>query len=319
MDQLLGSLKVSRSLSSVAFYIFIFVLILVIIGVSAASYLFLKGYSVSQLQTTFPTVPVNTVLYILAGVIVFVVLLTLIGTNFDFYFAPKAKTGINRSTPTSSVFWKPGSGSPPQDPINMRVESDEFPMSSSDTYSVGIEISVYDTRSSDTQGPYRHIVHRGTDELIRYKAGSPGSVPKGQGGLNDGLPEQMNPGVFLDRFTNDLIIFVDTDPTGSGESSYRESVRISDIPLRKPFYVHLSLHDQLLEVYINCRLAATKLLSGTPRAVPNEWYGRIGFARAAALLQNLRLWNSDLYAFELRTMCPVIVIPPNVAPTSCSV
>ncbi len=148
--------------------------------------------------------------------------------------------------------------------------------------------------------------------------GKPDVPGTGQGGLADGLPTQMNPGIFLDKFTNDLIVFVDTDPAKQGDTGFRESVRISDIPLKKPFYVHVSVHDQILEVYVNCRLAATKLLQGSPRAVPNDWYGRIGFARAAALIQNLRLWDIDLYAFEVLKLCPPIVVLPNTAPSSCS-
>ena len=314
MDQLIDSLKVSRSESSTVFYIFLVVLGLCILGGSFTTYLFLKVYSVAQLQTRFPTVPVNQLLYGIAAIVIVTIILTLLGANLDISISRK-NTGINRALPPSTVFWKPASGPNPQDPINLRVESDEFPMSKPDNYSMALEVSVYDSRSDNTAGPYRHIVHRGTDELVKGKPDVPGT---GQGGLADGLPTQMNPGIFLDKFTNDLIVFVDTDPVKQGDTGFRESVRISDIPLKKPFYVHVSVHDQILEVYVNCRLAATKLLQGSPRAVPNDWYGRIGFARAAALIQNLRLWDIDLYAFEVLKLCPPIVVLPNTAPSSCS-
>uniref|UniRef100_A0A6C0L046 Uncharacterized protein n=1 Tax=viral metagenome TaxID=1070528 RepID=A0A6C0L046_9ZZZZ len=314
MDQLIDSLKVSRSESSTVFYIFLTVFALCILGGSFSTYLFLKGVSIAQIQTRFPTVPVNQILYGLAASVGLMVILTLLGANLDISISRK-NTGINRSLPPSTTFWKPATGQNPQDPINLRVESDEFPMSKPDIYSMAVEVSVYDSRSENSSGPYRHILHRGTDELIKFKSDVPGT---GQGGLSDGLPTQMNPGIFLDKFTNDLIVFVDTDPVKSGDTGFRESVRISDIPLKKPFYVHVSVHDQILEVYVNCRLAATKLLQGSPRAVPNDWYGRIGFARAAALIQNLRLWDIDLYAFEMLKLCPPIVVLPNTAPSSCS-
>ena len=175
---------------------------------------------------------------------------------------------------------------------------------------------VTDTRTIDKFGPYRHLVHRGTDDLSKFIPNTPGSDRKGAGGLNDGLPTQMNPGIFVDQFSNDLIIFVDTDPIQDGAQAYRESVRIPDIPLNKGFYIHLTIHDRLLEVYLNCRLAATKLLHGTPRAVPNDWFGRTGFSRARAIIQNMSLWDSNLYAIELRNKCPGFVLHKELAPTS---
>jgi len=315
MDRLIDSLKVSRSTSSWAFYVFIAVLAFSIIAATTSAYLFFKGVSVQQIQARFPTIPINTILYALAATISVVIVLTLLGANFEFSIRPKTG-GINRSMPPSQVFWK--MGNPPQDPVNLKLQSDEFPMRVSDVYTASIEVSIYDARSNDNQGPYRHILHRGTDDLVKFKSGSPGSPPKGQGGLNDGLPTQMNPGIFLDNFTNDLIVFVDTDPVQKGNIGYRESLRISDVPVKKPFRVHVTTHDQILEVYVNCRLVATKLLSGKPRAVPNDWYGRVGFARATAFIQNLTLWDSELYAFEILKLCPAIVLPPNVAPSSCA-
>jgi hypothetical protein len=316
MDRLIDSLKVSRSSSSWAFYIFVFILSCSIIAATTTTYLFFRGVSIQQVQSRFPTLPINTILYVLAGTVVAVILLTLLGANFEFSVQRK-NGGINRSMPPSQIFWK--SGTPPQDPVNLMLNSDEFPMRTADIYTMGIDISIYDTRSNDKQGPFRHIVHRGTDDLTKFVVDSPGSVPKGRGHLNDGLPTQMNPGVFVDNFTNDIIVFIDTDPVTKGEAGFRESVRISDVPLKKPFQLHVTTHDQILEVYVNCRLAATKLLHGKPRAVPNDWYGRTGFARATAYIQNLTLWDSELYAFEIQKVCTPIIIPPNVAPTSCRV
>jgi hypothetical protein len=244
----------------------------------------------------------------------------LINSKYEVYFQKKQTVGINRPIPPSSIFWKPGSSPNPEDPYKLTLATKEFPMTTPEIYSVGIEIIVGDTRTSDKLGPYRHIIHRGSSELMSFtEANSPGSAPKGLGDLNDGLPRQMNPGVFLDQFTNDLIVFIDTDPNKKGSQSFRESIRIQDIPLKKGFHLHLTIHDRLLEVYVNCRLAATKLLQGNPKGVPNDWYGRVGFSRAAAIIQNLRLWDNSLYALELRNMCPAIDLTKRkIAPTSCS-
>jgi hypothetical protein len=188
-------------------------------------------------------------------------------------------------------------------------------MSSAEVYAMGVTLYVGDSRSSDKTGPYRHILHRGTDELKKFVRDSPGSVPRGQGDLNDGLPHQMNPGLFLDPFTNDLLIYIDTDPH-IGTQANRESIRIPDLPLKKAFYLHVVVNGRIAEVYINCRLAVSKILNGMPRAVPNDWHGRIGFARAAVVPQDLKLWDTDLHALEIRNLCPAIQMPALTAPSS---
>ena len=243
----------------------------------------------------------------------------LFNSQFEIYFQKRQTSGIDRPLPVSKIFWTPAKTPNPQDPTDLLLVSDDFPMTGPETYSMGLEVLITDTRTSDKFGPYRHLAHRGTDDLKRFIPNSPGSQPKGAGALNDGLPSQMNPGIFIDQFSNDLLIFVDTDPIGLGNETYRESVRIPDSPLNKAFYIHLTVHDRLLEVYINCRLAATKLLHGIPRAVPNEWFGRVGFARSRAIVQNMRLWDSNLYAIEIRNMCPGIKLSKQLAPTSAPI
>ena len=114
-----------------------------------------------------------------------------------------------------------------------------------------------------------------------------------------------------------MIIFIDTDSVKQGEYGFRESVRVTDIPLKRPFSIHLTLHDQMLEVYINCRLAGSKILHGIPRAVPNNWYGLTGFIPAMAQIQNMKLWDTQLYAQEIRKMCGDIKIDNTVIPKKC--
>jgi hypothetical protein len=317
MDPFIDSLQFTRSQSSVAFYLFLGVAVLALVGGSAAAYLFYKGVSLQQINPVFPEINLNIVLYVLAATIVVIVILTLLGNNFEVSITSK-DSGINRAAPPFSVFWKPATGDNSTNPTNLVVSSENFAMSRPDVYTMSAEISLFDTRVMDTKGPYRHLVHRGSDDLNAFVPGSPGSVPKGQGGLNDGLPTQMNPGIFVDKFTNDIVIFIDTDPVKGNTAAYRESIRITDIPLKKPFYLHVTVHDQILEVFINCHLAATLMLKGVPRGVPNYWYGRVGVARATAIVQNLKLWNTDLYAFEIGKTCPVLKMPSSLSPSSCS-
>jgi len=317
MERLLASLKVSQKQAHASFYLFVFVVCVFSIACIATLYIFLRnGGSVgAQIQAAFPNIALNTILYIFAGLILFMVLLILFNSQYEVFFQRKS-TGINRPMPPPTVFWQLAKLDNPQDPVNLEITSDEFPMTKPDIYSMSLELNISDTRASEDNGPYRHILHRGTSELQSFVSNSPGSIPRGRGDLNDGLPLQMNPGIFIDPYTNDLVIFVDTDPLNGSGQAFRESVRVADIPLKSPFRLHITVHDQILEVYINCRLASTKLLHGTPRAVPNDWYARIGFARSQSTFQNLNLWDADLYASEIRQLCPPIVMPQkNALPT----
>jgi hypothetical protein len=319
MDQLLDSMRTSRGLTSMAFYVLVLVIVFFIVFAIGLIYLFSRNITLESVRAKYADLATARILYVITGLVVFFILFMLVNSQYEVYFQKRPKVGIDRPLPPSTTFWKPGTTANPQDPYNLSVKSGEFIMSTPETYSLGIEIIVGDTRSNDKYGPYRHMFHRGSADLKAFiNTSSPGSAPKGMGDLLDGLPTQMNPGVFLDQFSNDLMIFVDTDPVGLGEQSYRESIRVPDVPLKRGFYLHLTVHDRLVEVYINCRLAATKLLKGNPKGVLNDWYGRVGFSRAAAIVQNLTLWDSSLYAIETRNMCPPIVVAKNIAPTSCS-
>jgi hypothetical protein len=317
MDRLFDSLKISRAQASSSFNIFVFVIVICCLAAIFTLFIFLKngGSMLQELQASFPSVAVNTVLYICAGTVMFMILVMLFNSQYEVYFQPK-NIGINRNFPPYSTFWQTSKLENPHDPFNQMVLSDEFPMSRADVYTMSIELNIADTRAGEAQGPYRHILHRGTNELQNFTPNSPGSIPKGRGDLNDGLPLQMNPGVFIDQFTNDLVIFIDTDPVDHGNQAYRESLRVADIPVKTPFRLHITVHDQIAEVYINCKLATTKLLHGSPRAVPNDWYGRIGFARSQSIFQNMNLWDIDLYAIEISKMCPPIIMPTKGSPTS---
>jgi len=294
-------------------FIILIVVFTIFLGITA--WTFLKDVTLQSVEASYPSLPVTRILYGITAVIVLWILFILFNSQYDIYFQRKQPSGLDRPKPIEKTFWTPASSANPQDPHNLTLLSDDFPMSGPETYSVGIELMIVDSRTVDQFGPYRHLVHRGTDDLSKFAPNTPGSDRKGSGGLNDGLPTQMNPGLFVDQFSNDLIIFVDTDPIQGDGQAYRESVRIPDAPLNKPFYVHITVHDRLLEVYMNCRLAATKLLHGTPRAVPNDWFGRTGFSRAKGIIQNMSLWDSNLYAIELRNMCPGFQLSSMLAPS----
>jgi hypothetical protein len=316
MDRLLRSMKDSANQASAAYYIYIVTVVLFTVLAAILVFLYIKLGSIQAIQQAFPNIPFQRVLYLIAGLVILMIVLMLFNSQYEVYFQKRQTDGVySRTLPSSKMFWSPASTPNPQDPMGLKITSSEFPMTSSDTYTMGIVLYVGDSRSTDKTGPYRHILHRGTDDLIKFVRDSPGSVPRGRGDLNDGLPHQMNPGLFLDPYTNDLLIYIDTDPYIGGQAN-RESLRISDLPLKKPFHVHVVVQSNMVEVYINCRLAVSKILNGMPRAVPNDWYGRIGFARAAVVPQDLTLWDTDLHALEIRKQCKAIEMPTLVAPTA---
>jgi hypothetical protein len=317
MDQLKKEGKMSKSQANAAFFVIIFLLIIFVLIVIGVIFIYVQSVDLSKPLPTLNNIPLKSLLYVLGGIVAVGVIFVLLNSRYEIYFQKRPQIGSNRSKPPFKQFWQPGTKTATKDKKVLTITSDEFPMTNATTYSVGFELMVADTRSDDPYGPFRHIVHRGAKDISTFKRNSPGSVPKGRGGLNDGLPSEMNPGIFVDQFTNDLIIFIDTDPIKHGDYGFRESVRITDIPLKKPFSIHLTLHDQILEVYINCRLAGSKILQGIPRAVPNNWYGLAGFSQAAALVQNIKLWDADLYASDIRNMCTDIQMDKNAELKTC--
>jgi len=179
-----------------------------------------------------------------------------------------------------------------------------------DSFSMLLDVILLNSRNyNTTEGPYRQIVHRGSADLAKADDAN-GLAPAGflANVINQplppfGLPKRMNPGVFLDPNTNDLLVFVDS---ALGSQTFRESVRIADIPLDTPFRIGIIISNRVVEVYINCRLEVTKVLSGIPKRVEREWYGLAGSAAAQAQIQNLYIWNKPLTAIDMRPLCPTI-------------
>ncbi len=238
---------------------------------------------------------------LLAATLILVIVLMLMNKKIDI-------NGLNPLPKNVQVemagnkFWKPGPTF-----TNLTVPSQRLADFESDLYSLNFDAVLYNTRVyNTTEGPWRHIVHRGSNELAQSTVGGQ-MLNKGCAAVNSGsplppfgLPKRMNPGIFLDPNTNDIIVFVDTV---NGAESYRESVRIVDMPMDKPFRLGVVIHKRVLEVYLNCRLEVTKVLSGDPKKVENVWYGLSGSAAAEAQIQNLFVWKKALAADEIGSLC----------------
>jgi hypothetical protein len=216
---------------------------------------------------------------------------------------PSLPNPIPYITPTSMVtyarskrVWPPSGNT-----TNLIARSSQIGLLQDSVYTFNMEIVLKNVATTDASGLHRHIFHRGSDDYT-------GTPPPSS---TNALPKRMNPGVFQDPLTNDLLIFVDT-LEGSG-TGYRESLRIPDLPLMVPFRLGLVLNNRTLDVYLNCRLEETKFLQGTPRTVENVLYGLTGPSIAPAQLQNVYVWTESLPAKEMTTLCgtkPVIATTP---------
>jgi len=207
---------------------------------------------------------------------------------------------------STSVYWQAKRVWPPSGTTsNLTAYPSQFGTLQDIAYSFNMDLVLKETRTNDTSGLHRHIFHRGSDE---YGSSTPPAT----------LPRRMNPGVFLDPLTNDLLIFVDTL---GGSTGYRESLRVADLPLGTSFRLGLGLNNRTLDVYINCRLEETKMLKGQPRTVENRLYGVAGPSPAPVQLQNVYCWDTPLASNDFTALCgtaPSFALTPTcpVAPPS---
>jgi hypothetical protein len=205
----------------------------------------------------------------------------------------------------STTYWKSGTVGTMH---NLRAIENKLPIPGPASYTYHLDVLLSDSRNlKGIEGPYRHMFHRGSDDLYTPASTSP-----------YGLPKRMNPGIVLDPNTNDILVFVDTK-SQKGDI-YRESVRLPDIALDKPFRLSVSVQDNVLTVNINCRLEITKVLAGIPRPVENVLYGLCGSSAAQASIQNLIVWPYALpsKAFDYLCLSRMNAFAPSVAP-SCGV
>jgi len=310
MDRLLDSFKVTHSQTyMIMYYIIVASIVAIILGILWLIYFIKTGFSLKGLLAGTPSLPniaTNSIIFFIAGMIFISILFILVRSQWS-DATTTLPTDNQGKIPVNKTFWNPFTADNPIDPRNLRVNQEEWQPKNCNAMTLGVEIVIFNSRAPSASSPYRHLLHRGSEDLVLFAPNTPGSSPIGAGGLADGLPSEMAPGIFIDRFTNDLIIYVDTDPVdpiySNVNHSFRESIRVNDLPLNIPFYLHLTLNGKVLEVYVNCRLAGTKLLHGMPRGMPNEWYGRSGFATSQAIVQNLTLWDGALNTFDLMKLC----------------
>lgn len=256
----------------------------------------------------------NLILYILAAIAIVVIVLILMRIRINWSSLnplPHDMQVKRRGT----AAWEPATT---KIFTNLTLPAEATTINDSE-YSMMVDMMLLDTRNYKTaDSPHRHILHRGSGELHTTTVGGAvlsgcPAAATGSGVSNNGLPRRMNPGILLDPNTNDLLIFVDT--MGTEGESYRESVRVADIPLNTPFRIQIVISGNVFEVYINCKLEVTKVLQGKPKTVENAWYGVSGSAAGQVQIQNLYIWNESLPVEDVRPLCKGLPVFGKVRPT----
>jgi hypothetical protein len=253
----------------------------------------------------------SNILYVL-GIAVLVVVVVLIVDLYYPFLPINPVSGPSAAARQGKTFWT----SLGANTENLIVPASESPTTSAMNYTVSFQLILTDSRTPDI-GMYRHILHRGANpcQLSVVSAGSTGhagiqasDLPPNTDPtyLNMGLPAIMNPGVFLDRYKNDIQIFVHTQGSQDGASViWLESLTIEDVPLNTPMTIGIVCTGKQLEVYTNCKLYSTMLLKGVPfmPKSANQWFGRYCLAPAAGQVKNLQLWGSSLAVGDYVQYC----------------
>jgi hypothetical protein len=190
------------------------------------------------------------------------------------------------------------------------------PTTSATNYTMSVQLMIGDSRTP-SQGKFRHILHRGSNPcgLTNATAG-----PTGHAGvqISDipadadptykelGLPAIMNPGLFLDKYKNDVHVFVHTrGKEGGMEVLWLESLTLEDLPLATPISIGVVCNGRSLEVYVNCRLYSTLFLKGKPYLpkADNTWFGRYCAYPVSGIVKDLKLWDTALNSTDYMLMC----------------
>jgi hypothetical protein len=278
---------------------------------SAESGLF-GGQLTTLMNKATMTGPAVVTVQIIAATIA-VLVIVLIVDNFFPFLPINPVSGPSAAARAGKTFWKSIDG----DTQNLIVPASQSPTKLPATYTMSVQLVLADSRTPDL-GHFRHILHRGSNpcKLSVTAAGSTGHANIQPSDIPDddpaykaaGLPQIMNPGVFLDKYKNDIHIFVHTQGTEDGVAAlWLESMTIEDVPLNVPITLGIVCNGQALEVYWNCNLYSTMLLRGVPYMpkADNQWFGRYCAFASAGVVKNLQLWPTALNLGDYRQMCSV--------------
>lgn len=281
-----------------------------------------------KLNTATMTGTAGTVVLVLA-IAIGVLILVVVVDNYYPFLPVNPLSGPSAAARAGQTFWS----SIDADTQNLIVPAKQSPTTLAAQYTASVQLIIGDSRVPDQQR-FRHILHRGSNPcgLSAQTAG-----PTGHAGIQSsdvanmetseptytmaGLPQIMNPGIFLDNFKNDIHIFVHTQGIENGaQTLWLESMTIQDVPLNTPITLGIICNGNMLEVYWNCRLYSTMMLRGTPYLpkADNQWFGRYCAHPMTGLVKNLQLWPTALTIGDYKSMCGTGSFKAEDIPTSCS-
>ena len=169
----------------------------------------------------------------------------------------------------------------PQDPNS----NGSIPLIRSDNQEKGIEFTYSVWLFIDDlvyqEGQYRHVFHKGNDN-INYT-----NAPIGMNHPNNA------PGLYIAPNTNDLVVVMNTF------NDIEEKVTIEDIPLNKWVCVQIRVENHQLDTYINGKLAKRLIMNG----VPKQNYGDVHVAMNGGFsgyMSELRYFNYGLGTSEIQ-------------------
>ena len=263
---------------------------------------------------------------LLLGVLISVIILI---TDAFYPFLPMNPImGPSAIARAGQTFWS----TVPADAENLIVPESLSPTKAASSYSMSIQMILTDSRGPSL-GKFRHVLHRGSNPcgISSATAGpsghagvQPGDLPVPTTDPNyaaTGLPDLMNPGLMLDTYKNDLQIMIHTKvrDLSSNYNLLLESSTIENLPLNTPLTIGIVCNAKTVEIYVNCKLYTTMLLTGTPYlpANMNQWFGRYCAFPFVGLVKNLQLWPSPLSSGDFIKMCSGGSFSPADLPATC--
>ena len=184
----------------------------------------------------------------------------------------------------------------PQDPNS----NGSIPVIRSDNANEGIEFSYSVWLFIDDlvyqKGQYKHIFHKGNDDINYTKK------PYGMNSPNNA------PGLYIAPNTNALVVVMNTF------NHIKEELIIDDIPMNKWVCVQIRVENNQLDAYINGKLAKRLLMRG----VPKQNYGDVYVAMNGGFsgyLSDLRYFSYGLGTAEIQQ---IVDKGPNLQVSSSS-
>lgn len=285
--------------------------------------------TVSTASETLQSTPVKYAIYTLILAIVISAALMIADSIWPFLpFNPV--TGPSAAARAGKTFWRLTTAD--SAPENLVVPAADSPIKAADSYTMSLQLVIGDSRTPSA-GKFRHIVHRGTNPCGLTAPATPG--PNGQANIQPsdlppnaepsyvslGLPQIMNPGIFLDKYKNDIHIFIHTTGFEGGmQVLWLETTTIEDLPLQQPLTLGVVCNGKTLEIYVNCKLYSTLMLRGKPYLpqAENVWYGRYCAYPMSGLIKNLQLWGDALNSGDYVKMCaPAAGFDMGALPQTC--